>query len=66
MAEKIREERDEIVADIETSLAEVESGNQPGYRMTIHPNGLVEVTTGELARQAIYGNPHHSCCCCWG
>jgi len=66
MAEEIREEKDEIVGDIETSLAKVESGYQTGYRMIIHPNGTVEIATGELARYTALGNPHHSCCCCCG
>lgn len=63
MAEGIREERDGIVEDIENSLAGGGSGKQPGYRMTIHPNGTVEITTGELAQYAVLGNPHYSCCC---
>jgi hypothetical protein len=66
MAEEIREEKDEIVEDIETSLAEVAPGYRSGYRMTIHPDGLVEIVTGELARHAALGNPHYSCCCCYG
>jgi hypothetical protein len=66
MAEEIREEKDEIVKDIETSLAEVAPGHRSGYRMTIHPDGLVEIVTGELARQAVLGNPHYSCCCSYG
>ena len=66
MAEEIKEEKDEIVEDIEASMAKTNSGQQAGYRMTIHPNGTVEIATGELATQAILGNPHYSCCCCWG
>jgi hypothetical protein len=66
MAEEIRGKRDEIVEDIEASLAKVEYGNQAGYRMLIHPNGMVEIVTGELAKHTVLGNPHHSCCCCWG
>ncbi len=60
------EERNEIVEDIERSLAKVEPGYQAGYRMTIHPNGTVEVATGEFAGYAVLGNPHYSCCCCGG
>ena len=66
MAEEIKEERDEIVEDIEASMTKAQPGRQPGYRMIIHSNGAVEITTGELAMQAILGNPHYSCCCCWG
>lgn len=66
MAEEIRGEKDKIVEDIETSLAKVESGYQAGYRMIIHPNGTVEITTGEFAGYAALGNPHYSCCCCCG
>jgi hypothetical protein len=66
MAEEIRERKDEIVEDIETSLAKIEAGYRAGYRMLIHPDGFVEILTGELARHAKFGNPHHSCCCCCG
>ena len=49
MAEEIREERDEILEDIEASLAEVAPGYRSGYRMTIEPNGiLISVTTTSL------------------
>ena len=65
MAEEIKEEKDEIVEDIETFLAEVAPGYRSGYRMTIHPNGLVEIVTGELAAYPSGANPHYSCCCCY-
>jgi len=60
------DKRDEIVEDIESSLAKVQPGYQSGYRMTIHPNGLIEIVTGEMAGYSAYGNPHYSCCCCDG
>ena len=66
MAEEIREEKDEIVEDIEASMTKAQAGRQAGYRMIIHPNGTVEIATGELAMQSALGNPHFSCCCCWG
>lgn len=66
MAEELKKEKDEIVEDIEASLTEVESGYRFGYRMIIHPNGLVEIATGELAMYPVYGNPHYSCCCSCG
>lgn len=66
MAEEINEGKDEIVADIEASLGQFASGPQPGYRMTIHPNGVVEIVTGGFAQYPMYGNPHYSCCCSCG
>lgn len=60
------EERDKILEDIEASLAKINTGNQAGYRMMIHPNGIIEIVTGELAKYKILGNPHYSCCCCCG
>jgi len=66
MAEEIREEKDKIVEDIEAALAKTESGYRSGCRLIIRPDGTVEIVTGELAIQELLGNPHYSCCCCWG
>lgn len=67
MAEEIEEkEQDEIVEDIEASLEKMKPGNRAGYRMLIYPNGVVEIAAGEIAAYSTLGNPHFSCCCCWG
>jgi hypothetical protein len=63
MAEEIMKGRDEILRDIESSLAKFAPDGQSGYRMTIHPDGLIEIVTGELARSSGRANPHYSCCC---
>jgi hypothetical protein len=66
MAEEIKEVDDSIVSDIEAALEKVGSGYRSGCRMLIHPDGTVEIATGDLAKQSLLGNPHYSCCCCWG
>lgn len=66
MAEETREEKDEILEDIESSpQMKVE---QPGYVMTIYPDGVVQIATGGMQTRipVRVGNPHYSCCCSHG
>lgn len=69
MAKKKKEEMDEILEDIESSLAGVEtlalSKVVPGgYLITIYPNGIVEIATGGLAKRLSSANSDPCICPC--
>ncbi|MCZ6679072.1 MAG: hypothetical protein O7E52_17705 [Candidatus Poribacteria bacterium] len=43
--EQKQEEKDDVVSEIESYLAKGEHG----YLITIHPNGIAEIATGQVA-----------------